>query len=399
VLQRRRAEPGETNSSVSGDRQSAFSNRQSSIDNRESSMTTPTPTSLGFRMPAEWAPHRGTWLSWPHRESSWPGKFEPVPGVFVEIVRQLAPHEEVHINVTGPEMAMEVQARLANAGIAAVDLSRAAQPSSRRAVYLHPNPTDDAWCRDHGPIFVQRETASGRREQAIVDWGYNAWGGKYPPFDADDVIPSRIGAKFGIRVFHPGIIMEGGSIDVNGRGTLLTTESCLLNPNRNPSHSREQIERALKDNLGVSHVLWLGDGIEGDDTDGHVDDLTRFVGESTVVTAVEDDPLDNNYAPLRENLDRLRRMTDQNARPLQVISLPMPPAMHHDGQRLPASYANFYIANRVVLLPGYHPRTDEAARAILQRCFPDRLVIVIDSLDLVWGLGSFHCVTQQWPAL
>jgi agmatine deiminase len=362
-------------------------------------MPAPTPASLGFRMPAEWAPHRGTWLSWPHRESSWPGKFEPVPAVFVEIVRQLAPHEEVHINVTGPEMAANVRARLADAGIDAVDLSPSAEPPSRRAVYLHPNPTNDAWCRDHGPIFVQRETASGRREQAIIDWGYNAWGGKYPPFDADDVIPSRIGATFGIRVFHPGIVMEGGSIDVNGRGTLLTTESCLLNPNRNPGLSKRHIAQALKDQLGVTHILWLGEGIEGDDTDGHVDDLTRFVDESTVVTAVEDDPRDANYAPLRENMDRLRRMTDQDGRPLRVIPLPMPPPMHHDGQRLPASYANFYVANGVVLMPAYHPRTDEAARATLQRCFPDRRVVPMDSCDLAWGLGSFHCVTQQWPAL
>jgi agmatine deiminase len=361
-------------------------------------MTDPTPASLGFRMPAEWAPHRGTWLSWPHRESSWPGKFEPVPTVFAEIVAQLAPHEEVHINVTGPEMAADVRARLANAGIDAVDLSPSAEPPNRRAVYLHRNPTNDAWCRDHGPIFVQRETASGRREQAIIDWGYNAWGGKYPPFDADDVIPSRIGATFGIRVFHPGIVMEGGSIDVNGRGTLLTTESCLLNPNRNPELSKRHLAQALKDQLGVTHVLWLGEGIEGDDTDGHVDDLTRFVDESTVVTAVEDDPRDANYAPLRENMDRLRRMTDQDGRPLRVIPLPMPPAMHHDGQRLPASYANFYVANGVVLMPAYHPRTDEAARATLQRCFPDRRVVPIDSRDLIWGLGSFHCVTQQWPA-
>jgi agmatine deiminase len=359
-----------------------------------------SPAALGFRMPAEWAPHRGTWLSWPHRESSWPGKFEPVPGVFAEIVRQLAPHEEVHINVTGPEMVEDVQSRLSKVGITAGPPGRRATgPSAHRAVVLHHNPTDDAWCRDHGPIFIQRETASGRREQAIVDWGYNAWGGKYPPFDQDDLIPSRVGTEYGFRVFHPGIVMEGGSLDVNGRGTLLTTESCLLNPNRNPTLSRVEIEQALRDFLGVRQVLWLGDGIQGDDTDGHVDDLTRFVDEGTVVTAVEDDPRDPNYAPLKENLERLRRMTDQDGRPLRVITLPMPPAMHHEHQRLPASYANFYIANGIVLLPAYHLPADEIARATLQRCFPDRRVIPADSRDLVWGLGSFHCVTQQWPAL
>ncbi|MEO8139688.1 MAG: agmatine deiminase family protein [Gemmatimonadota bacterium] len=350
-------------------------------------MPDPTPASLGFRMPAEWAPHRGTWLSWPHREESWPGRFEPVPGVFVEIVRHLLPTEEVHINVADAAMAAAVRALLQAAGL----------PLTR--VTLHQNPSNDAWCRDHGPVFVERETASGRREQAIIDWGYNAWGGKYPPFDADDVIPTRIGAKFKLRVFHPGIVMEGGSIDVNGRGTLLTTESCLLNPNRNPSLTKPQIEQYLKDFLGVTHILWLGDGIEGDDTDGHVDDLTRFVDETTVVTVVEDDPRDRNFAPLKENLERLRRMADQDGRPLRVVTLPMPPAMHVGDQRLPASYANFYIANGVVLLPAYHPPTDEIARATLQKCFPFRRVIPIDSTSLVWGLGSFHCVTQQWPAL
>ncbi len=355
-------------------------------------MADPTPASMGFRMPAEWAPHRGTWLSWPHRESSWPGRFEPVPGTFVEIVRHLAAHEEVHINVTGPEMVEDVTRRLAAVGIAVGE-------SPNRKVHLHRNPTNDAWCRDHGPVFVQRETASGRPEQAIIDWGYNAWGGKYPPFDADDVIPTRIGAKFKIRVFKPGIVMEGGSIDVNGAGTLLTTESCLLNPNRNPSLSRAQIEQHLKDFLGVTKILWLGEGIEGDDTDGHVDDLTRFVDPTTVVTVVEDDPRDANFQPLKENLERLRRMADQDGRPLRVLTLPMPPAMHFDGQRLPASYANFYIANEVVLLPAYHPPTDEVARATLQKCFPTRRVIPVDSRDLVWGLGSFHCVTQQWPAV
>jgi agmatine deiminase len=356
-------------------------------------MTGPTPASLGFRMPAEWASHRGTWLSWPHKEASWPGKFAPVPGVFVEIVRHLAPQEEVHINVLDEAMAAGVRQLLAAAGVA---LDRRSGPG---AVVFHHNPTNDAWCRDHGPIFLQRETASGRREQAIVDWGYNAWGGKYPPFDLDDVIPTRIGKQYGIRVFEPGIVMEGGSLDVNGRGTLLTTESCLLNPNRNPGLTRQQLEQYLRDYLGVTHILWLGDGIEGDDTDGHVDDLTRFTDPTTVVTVIEEDPRDPNYAPLRENLERLRGMRDQDGQPLQVITLPMPPAMFQDDQRLPASYANFYIANNVVLLPAYHPPSDEIARQALQRCFPTRKVIPLASTDLVWGLGSFHCVTQQWPAI
>lgn len=324
-------------------------------------------------------------MSWPHRESSWPGRFEPVPAVFAEIVRHLAEQEEVHINVA--DEALEEHARNT--------LRRAAVPPTN--IFFHHHPTNDAWCRDHGPIFLNR-LAGGRPEQLILDWGYNAWGGKYPPFDDDDRIPSRIGAALGIPVLKPGIVLEGGSIDVNGRGTLLTTESCLLNPNRNGSLGREAIERYLRDYLGVRHILWLGEGIEGDDTDGHVDDLTRFVDPTTVVTVVEDDPADPNYRPLRDNLARLRGMTDQDGRPLDVVTIPMPRPMYQDDHRLPASYANFYIANRVVLMPAYDPERDEDARATLQRVFPDRRVIPIACTDLVWGLGSIHCVTQQWPA-
>jgi agmatine deiminase len=233
-------------------------------------------------------------------------------------------------------------------------------------VFYHHHPTNDAWCRDHGPIFLQRETAHGK-EEAIVDWGYNAWGDKYPPYDLDDVIPTLIAEEFGLPVFHPGIVMEGGSLDVNGAGTLLTTEACLLNPNRNPHLSR--------------------------------DDITRFVGPHTVVTVVEDDPRDENYEPLQDNLKRLRTMKDQDGQALEVITLPMPRPLEHDGQRLPASYANFYIANGVVLLPTYDRERDPIAIDVLQRCFPDRRVVGIDCTDLVWGLGAFHCVSQQWPAL
>jgi agmatine deiminase len=337
-------------------------------------------------MPAEWEPHRGTWLSWPHKEASWPGRFAGVPAIFARMVRLLADREEVHVNVAGPDMEAQVRGLLADEG------------ADTGNVFFHYHPTNDAWCRDHGPIFVQRE-AGGEIDEAILDWGYNAWGGKYPPYDLDDVIPSRIAEECGIPVYHPDMILEGGSIDVNGRGTLLTTEACLLNPNRNPQLDREQIEARLRAYLGVRHILWLGDGIAGDDTDGHVDDLTRFVSPTTVVTVVEDDPSDENYAPLQENLDRLRGMRDQDGTPLQVETLPMPRPLHHEGQRLPASYANFYIANGLVLLPTYDPDRDEEARATLARLLPGRDVVGIDCTDLVWGLGAFHCVTQQWPAV
>jgi agmatine deiminase len=302
------------------------------------------------------------------------------------MVGLLADREEVHINVAGPPMEAEVRRMLGDAGVDTGNL------------FFHHHPTNDAWCRDHGPIFLQRCNADGC-DEAIIDWGFNAWGGKYPPFDLDDVIPSRIGDELDLPVFHPGMVLEGGSIDVNGSGTLLTTESCLLNPNRNPSLTRSQIEQNLQAYLGVSNILWLGDGISGDDTDGHVDDLTRFVDRRTVVTVVEKNVSDVNYEPLQENLERLRSMTDQDGQPLRIVPLPMPQPIWHEGQRLPASYANFYIANDLVLLPTYDPSRDEEARTTLQTLFPSREVIGIDCRDLVWGLGAFHCVTQQWPSL
>ncbi len=334
-------------------------------------------------MPAEWEPHRGTWLSWPHKEASWPGKFGRVPGIFARMVRHLADHEEVHINVAGPDMEHGVRQLLSDEG------------ADSGNVFFHNNPTNDAWCRDHGPIFLEQRNSG---KQAIIDWDFNAWGGKYPPYDLDDVVPTRIARELGLPVFNPGIVMEGGSIDVNGQGTLITTEACLLNPNRNPQLDRAAIEEYLRAYLGVSHILWLGEGIVGDDTDGHVDDLTRFVNPTTVVTVVEQDPADENYEPLQQNLERLRGMTDQDGQALRVVTLPMPKAVIHDGQRLPASYANFYIANEVVLLPTYDPKRDEEALETLESVFPDREVIGIDCTDLVWGLGAFHCVTQQWPA-
>ncbi|MBC8042755.1 MAG: agmatine deiminase family protein, partial [Rhizobacter sp.] len=299
------------------------------------------PRLLGYRMPPEWAHHDATWLSWPHKEASWPEKFTPVPDVFIEIVRFLCPHEEVHINVTDAAMEESVRSLVGKSGIV-----RDAVPN----IHYHHFPTNDAWCRDHGPMFVLREHG-GQVEKAVVDWGYNAWGNKYPPFDLDDVIPTKIAQAKNLPVFHPQIVMEGGSIDVNGKGCLLTTKACLLNPNRNPQLNQLEIEHYLKDYLGVTKILWLEDGIAGDDTDGHIDDLSRFINPTTIITAVESDPQDVNYAVLQENLNILRTLTDQDDKPFNIIELPMPPAVEFDGERLPASYANFYIANNTVLVP------------------------------------------------
>ena len=270
----------------------------------------------------------------------------------------------------------------------------------RRATFASTtSPTNDAWCRDHGAIILTHRDGRGAKAPRLaIDWDYNAWGNKYPPHDLDNLIPSRMADTLGIPCRKGGMILEGGSIDSNGGGVLLTTEGCLLNPNRNPDLSRDQIETRLLEMLGVEKVLWLGDGIVGDDTDGHVDDLTRFVGPRTVVTAIEDDPSDANFAPLRENLRRLEAMTDLNGRSLEIVPIPMPPPVVYEGQRLPASYANFYIANTVVLLPTYNHPNDEIARSTLARFFPDREVIGLDCLDVIWGLGAFHCLTQQVPA-
>ncbi len=344
-----------------------------------------TPSSLGFRMPAEWSPHRATWLTWPRKEGiSFPGRYDEIPGIWADMARLLCSGEEVHINIFNDAVETEAIAAL-----------KSVHAPIGKGVFLHRFPSYEPWCRDHGPIFINNSNG----EQAIVDWAYNAWGDKYPPCDLDDAVPQHVAKLFNLPLFQPGIVMEGGSIDVNGEGTLLTTEACLLNPNRNPHLTREQIEQYLCDYLGVTKILWLGEGIVGDDTDGHVDDLTRFVAPSTVVTIIEDDPADENYQLLRENRRRLEKMTTAKGESLTIVELPMPGHIECEGQRLPASYANFYIGNEVMLLPVYrHPTNDEKACDILQKIFPSRRVLPIDATELIWGLGSFHCVTQQQPA-
>jgi agmatine deiminase len=265
------------------------------------------------------------------------------------------------------------------------------------------NESNDAWCRDHGPAFlIQRRYTSNAQHsvsnaKAIVDWGYNAWGGKYPPFDLDDVIPTKIAEHFNLPLFTPPIVMEGGSVEFNGAGTILTSRACLLNENRNPHLNQAQIETYLKEFYGAEQVLWVGDGIVGDDTDGHIDDITRFVNEDTVLTAIESNPLDENYILLQENLNELREMRLLDGRPLNIIKLPMPSPVIYEDTRLPASYANFYIANAAVIVPTFRDVNDQIALEIIQQAFPDREVIGIDSTDIIWGLGSFHCLSQQEP--
>ena len=345
---------------------------------------TQTPKQLGFHFPAEFEKHTATWLSWPHKEASWPGKIESIYPAYSFFVKILAQSEHVHINVADTVMKTKALEHLSRAS---VNLS---------AIQFHFNPTNDAWCRDHGPAFLINKE---EKKKAIVDWGYNAWGEKYPPYDLDDVIPTRIGTDLKLQVFNPDLIMEGGSVDFNGAGTVLTTTACLLNKNRNPGLTKEQIEEYLINYYGVEQVLWLGDGIIGDDTDGHIDDITRFVNTDTVVTVVEEDKSDGNYEVLQENLKMLKVVRLLNGKLLNIIELPMPTPVLNEGQRLPASYANFYICNQHVIVPTYRCKNDHNALQILGQAFPQHEVIGIDSVDIIWGLGSFHCLSQQEPAL
>lgn len=344
--------------------------------------TNQTPAALGYRMPAEWEPHTATWLSWPRREGiSFPDAYDRVMPTFRAMVEAITESEPVNINVCNG--AHEAEARQVLEGVAP------------ECITFHLIATNEPWCRDHGPIFLVRDDEP---RLAVVDWDYNAWGGKYPPFELDEVVPTRIGEKLGLPVFHPKMILEGGSIEVNGAGALLTTESCLLNPNRNPGLSREETEERLRDYLGVRDIFWLAAGTEGDDTDGHIDNLARFVAERVVVALVEPDRASANYEPLQENLRRLKAIR-LRGQPLEIHEMPAPPRMEREDLTLPASYANFYIANKTVLLPTYRHAHDEIAISLLQKFFPTRRIVPIDAIELIWGLGAFHCLTQQQPAV
>jgi agmatine deiminase len=367
-----------------------------------------TPTSLGYTFPAEWAPHRGTWFSWPRPEGiSFPDKYHTVPENLARIFREIAKRERVEINVPNGNYERIVRQQLEEHGC------------PLKNIYFHHIKTNESWCRDHGPAFVVRKNRAGKKEVAVVDWGFNAWGGKYPPYDDDDAVPTRVAEELGLPVFYPRpqgepgasplrasasglggklVVMEGGSVEFNGAGTVLTTTDCLLNKNRNPGLSKEQIEQYLKDYYGQRHVCWLTGGIEGDDTDGHIDDLARFIGSRTIVIGVEEDPTDANYKVLRSARRQVERLRDQDGRPFEVVEIPMPAAVEHDGQRLPATYVNFYFVNRALLVPTYRDRkNDRRAIEILQRHLPKHEVIGIDCVELIWGLGAIHCLSQQQP--
>ncbi|MGI8836951.1 MAG: agmatine deiminase family protein [Pyrinomonadaceae bacterium] len=353
-----------------------------------------TPAQLGFYMPAEWRLHEATWLSWPKDPETWPNRVSQVQDIFLKMMAALAPNETVNLLVDDEETEQLVRARCTFAGT--------------KNIRFHRFPTIDSWIRDYGPNFLVSDKLSDKlqfvgHELAFNDWRFNAWGNKYEELKKDDSIPQRLEGLLRAARFEPGIVMEGGSIDVNGAGCVLTTEQCLLNPNRNPQLNKLQIEQHLKDYLGVVKVLWLGEGIVGDDTDGHIDDIARFVAEDVIVCAVEEDTQDANYELLQDNLKRLEQMTDARGRAFEIVTLPMPGVVggastdSRNLDRLPASYANFYIANNVVLAPIFGHANDRRALDTLGRVFPERRVVGINCEPLVWGLGTIHCVTQQQP--
>ena len=353
-------------------------------------MTNPTPKKLGYRMPAEWHPHSGTLLSWPQNTETWPGeRLARVEKVYLEILHALQGREVIHLLVNDTDLAQRVKLMITDAGI------------STDGIVFHIVPCNDVWARDFGPIMVQNPEKAGQcDEYAITNWGYNAWGGKYPPYDSDDAVPGYLSYRYEMKRFDPEMILEGGSVETNGRGTMLVTESVLLNPNRNPHLSKDQIEEYLKSYLGQEQIIWLKRGLEGDDTDGHIDDLSRFLNENTIMTMITEDPDDVNYSALQDNLEILRQAVDADGNPFQIVTLPMPLTRIEgttvDGSEyVPASYANFYIANDVVLVPVYDPRYDDQALKLISSFFPERQTIGIDCRDLVWGQGSIHCITQQ----
>ncbi|GIX47681.1 MAG: agmatine deiminase [Candidatus Tectimicrobiota bacterium] len=340
------------------------------------------PVAYGYRMPAEWEPHSATWLAWPHNRDNWEAQLEPVQALFLRLIAVLQAHETVHLLVNDAATEAHVRQRLAALGC---------QP---RRLVCHRLPTVDVWLRDSGPTFV-----TAPHGLAAVAWRFNAWGGKYADMMADAALAPQIAARLGVPCFTPEVVLEGGAIDVDGCGSALATEQCLLHPNRNPHLARRELEGLLHAYLGVRRLIWLGQGLAGDDTDGHVDNIARFVAPATVVCALATDPRDENFAALQDNYRRLQAATDAAGRPLRVVPLPLPAPRYAEDLRLPASYLNFYLANRLVLVPTYDDPQDAVALATLQRLFPERRVLGLPCLPLVWGQGALHCVTQQQPAV
>lgn len=349
-----------------------------------------TPAQRGFFFPAEWHPQVATWLSWPHTEASWThDRLERMMPAYIDFIKAIAADQPVCINAHNELVIQQAKMRLLMAG---ADMDPGGEPR----ITLLPFPTNDSWCRDHGPAFLINPE---RKERLIVNWGYNAWGGKYPPFDKDDLIPTAIAHYRKLDYVTPGIIMEGGSVEFNGAGTVLTSRACLLNKNRNPQLNQAQIEQYLCDYYGMQQVLWVEDGIVGDDTDGHIDDTVRFVSEDTVLAAIEYNKKDANYVPLQEIHHELRQMRLPTGKQLTIVELPMPDPVESDGLRLPASYANFLITNGSVIVPTFRCDKDQTALDLIGQCYPGRKIVGIDATEIVWGLGSFHCLSQQEPAV
>ncbi len=337
-------------------------------------------SALGYRMPAEWEPHKATWLAWPHDLETWPDQLAEVEDTYVQIIEQLYRGEEIHILVEDGKTEDYVFGKLGQQGII-------------KNVFLHQIKTDSIWIRDYGPIFLVGKSG----ELALTNWEFNAWGRKYDSYESDNGVPEALSSIVKAQEFKTNIILEGGSVDVNGLGTCMITEQCLLNPNRNKDLNRQKIEQCLKDFLGVRHFIWLGGGIAGDDTDGHIDDVARFVDPRTVVTCTEEGSRDENFKVLRENLRCLSKSVDQDGNSLNVVNLPMPEKVEANGMRFPASYANFYIANKCVLVPIFRDKNDTKALGILKDLFPGRNVIGIPAIPLIYGQGAIHCITQQEP--
>ena len=342
------------------------------------------PAALGYKMPPEWFPHHSTWLAWPKNSTTWPDRVIQVQKIYLQLISLLSSHEKIDLLVDKKSTQVSILKQLKEYKV------------PLQQIRFHLIPTADSWIRDYGPNFIVR-LRKGNKELAFNHWKFNSWGNKYEDLKQDTNIPETLESVFKVPRFTPPLVLEGGAFDINGKGICLTTESCLLNPNRNPNYSRSEIEQYLANFIGINKVIWLGKGIVGSDTDGHVDELARFINSNTIICAIEEDPSDENYSLLQENYQRLEKARDLKGHPFKIVSLPMPKAVQISQKRLPASYANFYIANKMVLVPTFNQTRDQNAIKILQKNFHDRKVIGVDCSDMLLGMGTLHCITQQQP--